>query len=125
MPDDYILVVDDDATTRSYLQQALEQSGYKVRTAEDGIKALSLLMQDRAKLVVSDVIMPRMDGVNLVRGMRARPELAHTPIIMLTASAQTQHFADSINLRVKHYISKPVVPDKLLAKVKQIMDELE
>ena len=121
MSSDYILVVDDDATTRGYLQQALENEGYAVKTAEDGIKALSILMQDRAKLVVSDVIMPRMDGVNLVRGMRARPELADTPIIMLTASAQTQHFADSINLKVKHYISKPVEPAKLLEKVRQLM----
>ena len=81
-----ILVVDDECTVRSLLHDVLEIEGYSVREAEDGPTALSDMHERRPDLVILDVMMPRMSGIEVLTEIRQDPELEHLPVLMLTAA---------------------------------------
>jgi chemotaxis protein histidine kinase CheA/CheY-like chemotaxis protein len=80
-----VLVADDSLTTRSLLRSVLESSGYKVRTAADGEEALRLLRNEAIDLLVSDVQMPRLDGIGLVERLRADPRIARLPVVLFSS----------------------------------------
>jgi CheY-like chemotaxis protein len=116
-----ILVVDDDDHIRELVQRILEKAGYDVRCAVNGLEALMQIDERRPDLVISDIMMPELDGLGLATGLRHHPETQNLPIIFITASDNPQHFTDSIKLKAKHFVNKPFSNDKLLAKVEQIL----
>ena len=84
-----VLVVDDSITVRRVTQRLLQREGYRVALAADGLQALERLQQERPAVVLSDIEMPRMDGFDLARNIRADQSLADLPIIMITSVSYT------------------------------------
>lgn len=102
----FILVVEDSITARSLLKNILEASGYRVKTAVDGIDAMTALKTGTFDMVVSDVEMPRMDGFDLTAKIRADKKLAELPVILVTALASREHRERGIDAGANAYIVK-------------------
>lgn len=112
-----VLVVDDSLTVRRVTQRLLVREGYRVVLAKDGLEALEFLAQERPTVVLSDIEMPRMDGFDLVRNIRADQKLADLPVIMITSRIAQKHRDYAAELGVNHYLGKPYREDELLALV--------
>ncbi|MFO0298473.1 MAG: Hpt domain-containing protein [Pseudomonadota bacterium] len=112
-----VLVVDDSLTVRRATQRLLAREGYRVELARDGLDALERLAGERPALLLSDIEMPRMDGFDLVRNVRADARLADLPVIMITSRIAQKHRDHAATLGVDHYLGKPYAEDELLALV--------
>lgn len=112
-----VLVVDDSITVRRVTQRLLQREGYRVSLAADGLQALERLQQERPTVVLSDIEMPRMDGFDLVRNIRADARLADLPVIMITSRIAEKHREHARELGVNHYLGKPYSEDELLALI--------
>ena len=113
-----VLVVDDSITVRRVTQRLLQREGYRVSLAADGLQALERLQQERPAVVLSDIEMPRMDGFDLARNIRADDSLADLPIIMITSRIAEKHREHAKQLGVNHYLGKPYSEDELLRLVR-------
>jgi chemosensory pili system protein ChpA (sensor histidine kinase/response regulator) len=113
-----VLVVDDSLTVRRVTQRLLLREGYRVLLARDGLEALEILGQELPDVVLSDIEMPRMDGFDLVRNLRADARLGRLPVIMITSRIAQKHRDHAAELGVEHYLGKPYDEDTLLALVK-------
>ena len=113
-----ILVVDDSITVRRITQRLLLREGYRVALAADGLQALECLQQERPAVVLSDIEMPRMDGFDLARNIRADAALDGLPIIMITSRIAEKHREHARKLGVDHYLGKPYSEDELLTLVR-------
>ena len=110
----HILIVEDIAQVRELLEMQLQLKGYTVVGAADGQEALDVIAREKPAVVVSDILMPRMDGFALAHALRKDPQLAHIPIIFLSAtyvSAEDERFA--LNLGALRFLPKPVDADQL------------
>jgi chemosensory pili system protein ChpA (sensor histidine kinase/response regulator) len=112
-----VLVVDDSLTVRRVTQRLLAREGYRVVLAKDGLEALERLAEERPTVLLSDIEMPRMDGFDLVRNVRADARLADLPVIMITSRIAQKHRDYAAELGVDHYLGKPYSEDELLALV--------
>lgn len=118
MPDTpLVMVVDDSLTVRRVTQRLLLREGYRVVLAKDGLEALERLAQERPAVLLSDIEMPRMDGFDLVRNVRADARLADLPIVMITSRIAQKHRDYAAELGVDHYLGKPYSEEDLLALV--------
>ncbi len=113
-----VLVVDDSITVRRVTQRLLAREGYRVALAADGIQALAKLAEERPAVVLSDIEMPRMDGFDLARNIRADERLSKLPIIMITSRIAEKHREHARELGVDHYLGKPYSEEELLSLVK-------
>ena len=113
-----VLVVDDSITVRRVTQRLLQREGYRVALAADGLQALERLQQERPAVVLSDIEMPRMDGFDLARNIRADAALADLPIIMITSRIAEKHREHATQLGVNHYLGKPYSEEELLRLVR-------
>ena len=114
-----ILVVDDSITVRRVTQRLLKREGFRVALANDGLHALEQLQQEVPAVVLSDIEMPRMDGFDLARNIRADARLRSLPIIMITSRIAEKHREHARELGVNHYLGKPYAEDELIALVRQ------
>ena len=114
-----ILVVDDSITVRRVTQRLLKREGFRVALAADGLQALERLQEEKPMLVLSDIEMPRMDGFDLVRNIRADAKLRDLPIIMITSRIAEKHREHARALGVDHYLGKPYSEDELVGLVRQ------
>jgi chemosensory pili system protein ChpA (sensor histidine kinase/response regulator) len=112
-----VLVVDDSLTVRRVTQRLLSREGYRVNLAKDGVEALESLSRARPAVVLSDIEMPRMDGFDLVRHIRADKALATLPVIMITSRIAQKHRDYAAELGVDHYLGKPYREEELLSLV--------
>ena len=112
-----VLVVDDSLTVRRVTQRLLVREGYRVTTAKDGLDALERLAEERPTVLLSDIEMPRMDGFDLVRNVRADPKLAELPVVMITSRIAQKHRDYAASLGVDHYLGKPYSEEELLSIV--------
>ena len=112
-----VLVVDDSLTVRRITQRLLEREGYRVMVAKDGLDGLEKLSAERPTLLLTDIEMPRMDGFDLVRNLRADRKLADLPVIMITSRLAQKHRDYAAELGVDHYLGKPYGEDELLGLV--------
>ena len=112
-----ILVVDDSLTVRRVTQRLLAREGYRVTLAKDGLDALERLAEERPAVVLSDIEMPRMDGFDLVRNIRADKRLADLPVVMITSRIAQKHRDYASELGVNHYLGKPYSEEELLALI--------
>jgi chemosensory pili system protein ChpA (sensor histidine kinase/response regulator) len=112
-----VMVVDDSLTVRRVTQRLLLREGYRVVLAKDGLDALERLAEERPVVVLSDIEMPRMDGFDLVRNLRATDELADLPVVMITSRIAQKHRDYAAQLGVQHYLGKPYAEDELLGLV--------
>ena len=114
-----ILVVDDSITVRRVTQRLLQREGYRVALAADGLQALERLQEERPAVVLSDIEMPRMDGFDLARNIRADVRLRDLPIIMITSRIAEKHREHAMEIGVEHYLGKPYSEDELIHLVRQ------
>jgi chemosensory pili system protein ChpA (sensor histidine kinase/response regulator) len=112
-----VMVVDDSLTVRRVTQRLLVREGYRVVTAKDGLEALERLAEERPAVLLSDIEMPRMDGFDLARNVRADARLAGLPIVMITSRIAQKHRDYAASLGVDHYLGKPYSEEELLSLV--------
>ncbi len=121
-----ILVVDDFATMRRIVRSLLAELGYtKVMEAEDGLQALSVLRTQPIDFVISDWNMPRMQGIDMLRAIRADQALAHIPVLMVTAEAKREQIVAAVQAGVNGYVVKPFTAVTLKEKMSRIFERLE
>ncbi len=113
-----ILVVDDSITVRRVTQRLLQREGYRVAMAADGLQALERLQEELPSVVLSDIEMPRMDGFDLARNIRADARLSALPIIMITSRIAGKHRDHAKELGVDHYLGKPYSEEQLISLVR-------
>jgi chemosensory pili system protein ChpA (sensor histidine kinase/response regulator) len=97
----------------------LKREGFRVVTANDGLDALEKLAQEKPDVVLSDIEMPRMDGFDLARNIRADANLADLPIIMITSRIAEKHREHAMSLGVNNYLGKPYSEDVLLGLIRE------
>jgi chemosensory pili system protein ChpA (sensor histidine kinase/response regulator) len=112
-----VLVVDDSLTVRRVTQRLLAREGYRVVLAKDGVEALEKLAEERPVVMLSDIEMPRMDGFDLLRHVRADAALAGLPVVMITSRTAQKHRDVAAELGADHYLGKPYAEDELLSLV--------
>ena len=120
-----ILVVDDEPHIVRLIQVNLERQGYQVETANNGAQALAKIKESRPDLLVSDVMMPEMDGFELLANVRREPSLMDLPVIMLTAKAQDRDVMQGYQTGADMYLTKPFNPAELIAFAKRILSSHE
>jgi len=120
-----ILVVDDERHIVRLVQVNLERAGYEVAVAYDGIEALEKVEAEKPDMVVLDVMMPRMDGFDVLKKLQANADTKDIPIIMLTAKAQDADIFKGWSSGVSSYLTKPFNPRELLTFVERIFQSLE
>jgi len=116
-----VLVVDDSSAMRALLGVALRSAGCTVVEARDGKEALEKLGAAPVDLIVSDCIMPIMDGISFVRAVKQRPDLQMIPIIMLTTESQGSQIREGRALGVQAWITKPFRPEKFIEAVRRVL----
>jgi DNA-binding response OmpR family regulator len=116
-----VLVVDDDVKTVELVKLYLSRDGYKVLTAHDGTEALRLAREGHPDLIVLDIMLPGLDGLNVCRTLRAESDV---PIIMLTARTSEQDRLNGLDLGADDYVTKPFSPRELAARVRTVLRRL-
>jgi putative two-component system response regulator len=118
MPDETILIVEDNDITRQGLQIILENGGYSILAASDGIEALKIMEHIKPDFILSDIAMPGMDGYQFYENLRARPEWVTIPFVFLTARGGREEVHKGKMLGVEDYLVKPIDREELLATIR-------
>jgi two-component system cell cycle response regulator DivK len=118
-----ILVVDDTLDARELYAEYLRIAGLRAEVAEDGVEALTKATALRPNVIVMDLAMPRMDGWEATRRLKADPATRHIPIIALTGHALERSRERAIEAGADGYLTKPCYPDSLLAEVHRVLKE--
>ena len=116
-----VMVVDDSSTIRRATSKMLERLGYDVMTAYDGKDALDALKKRRPDIILSDVEMPRMDGFELLKKLKADAGSKAIPVVMITSRTAGQHQAEGMSLGASAYLGKPYQQEELLARIKELV----
>ncbi|NQS92283.1 MAG: response regulator transcription factor [Chloroflexi bacterium] len=116
-----ILVVDDDRDIVRLVRSYLEKAGYEVLTAFDGDSALQILRSEKPQLLILDLMLPDRDGWDVARLVRGEPQLAATPIIMLTARVEDNDKIVGLEIGADDYITKPFNPREVVARVRALL----
>ena len=116
-----ILVADDEEDVRELVAYRLTRSGYEVIDAADGEEAFRLASERPPDLMVLDVMMPRLDGYELTRRVRAEESLRAVPVILLTARSQETDVGRGFEVGADDYLKKPFNPDELVARVRAVL----
>ena len=120
-----ILVVDDFSTMRRIIKNLLKDLGFtNIQEADDGTTALPMLQQGDFDFVVTDWNMPGMQGIDLLRAIRADERLKHTPVLMVTAEAKKEQIIAAAQAGVNGYVIKPFTAATLKAKLTKIFERL-
>jgi CheY-like chemotaxis protein len=117
-----ILIVEDSAPVAGVIQAALAKEGYPVFVACDGLEGLKLAISERPRLIITDSVMPRMDGFGLLRALKANPMTAEIPVIMLTSKATSEDEQRALELGFIDFIPKPVQPVRVISRVKRALE---
>lgn len=112
-----VMIVDDSLTVRKITGRLLSREGYNVLTAKDGVDAMEQLQEAQPDVMLVDIEMPRMDGFDLTRNVRADSRLKHVPIIMITSRTAEKHRNYAREIGVNVYLGKPYQEDELLAHI--------
>jgi len=118
-----VMVVDDSLTVRKITSRMLAREGYEVATAKDGVDALQQLQDMKPDCILLDVEMPRMDGFEFARNVRADEATKGIPIIMITSRTADKHRNHALEIGVNEYMGKPYQEDQLLALIKRYTQE--
>ncbi len=116
-----VLVVDDDPVILGLLEMNFEMEGYVVISAKDGQEGLEKARAERPDVIVSDVMMPRMDGLQFAAAVKGDPDLASIPFVLLSAKAQTGDVTKGLDI-ADDYVTKPFDPLELLDRVQALLD---
>src|ERR1700712_5821720 len=112
-----VLVVDDEEPILELLKYNLEKQGYEVKIASDGFTGVEIARRFHPDLVLLDIMMPKMDGVETCRQLRAMPELQNTFIVFLTARSEEYSEVAAFDVGADDYITKPIKPRALMSRI--------
>ena len=113
-----ILIIEDDPDTTELIRLYLVRDGHQVLTASDGVQGLRLAQEDAPDLIVLDLMLPRMDGLEVCRRVR---QISQTPIIMLTARVEEEDRLGGLDMGADDYVTKPFTPRELAARVRAVL----
>lgn len=116
-----ILIIDDEMEMTQLLRIELETEGYAVSTANDGQAGLQLIREEKPDLILLDVMMPKMDGYEVLKTFKADPDFTNTPVIMLTAKGLSEEIQKGLDLGVDDYIAKPFHANLLIKRIGTIL----
>ena len=122
MAGETVLVVDDDPVIQKLLQVNFEMEGYTVLTAGDGLEGLERARADSPDVIICDIMMPRMDGLEVTRALKGDPATSSIPILLLSAKAQQADVAAGQATGADDYVTKPFDPLDLLQRVAGLLD---
>lgn len=118
------MIVDDSSTMRRIIRNTLAQAGYSdTAEADNGISALSVLSREKVDFILADWNMPEMDGLQLVKAVRANADLKHIPVLMVTTEAAKDDIIEAIKSGVTGYIVKPFTAQVLKEKVEKVLSK--
>ncbi len=117
-----ILIAEDEPDIRALVKFALEYAGHEIVQAEDGMQAIEMARKAKPELVLMDVRMPKMNGLEACAEMKADNELKDTPVVFLSAHGQEIEVKHGMDAGATAYIFKPFAPDVLIARVSEILE---
>jgi two-component system response regulator ResD len=118
------LVCDDDNPIRNMVRDMLEAQGFEVIEAKDGQQALSVFMKENIDLVIIDFLMPKVDGLQVIRNIRLSGERARVPVVLMSAISRSQILGDNPELGPDYYINKPFKPKKMAKIIERVLRTL-
>ncbi|MAU02036.1 MAG: two-component system response regulator [Anaerolineaceae bacterium] len=119
-----VLIVDDEPMTRNLLRLMLERAGFAISEAEDGLKALLMVAEQSPDVLLLDVMMPNMDGLTVCEKLRARPETAVLPIILLSARTSPESVKAGMEAGATRYLGKPISHEQLIQTVRDVLENI-
>ncbi len=122
VPDAKVLLVDDDPVILKLLQVNFEMEGYTVVCANDGVEGLEKARAERPDIVLLDIMMPRMDGLEVTRELKGSDDTKHIQIILLSAKAQASDVQAGKDMGADDYLTKPFDPLELLERVNELLE---
>ncbi|MEO1236146.1 MAG: response regulator transcription factor [Planctomycetota bacterium] len=125
MANSKILLVEDERDLLELLKYNLDREGYDVATAESGEEGLKRVRSDPPDLILLDLMLPSMDGLEVCRSLKARPDTSAIPVIMLTAKGEETDVVQGLELGADDYITKPFSPRILMARIKAVLRRAE
>ena len=120
-----ILVVDDDEISLRVVQTVLETANYQVITAQNGELALRLAIEERPDLIISDIIMPEMDGIALTKKLKSKLITRSIPVILLTVKHDLTAEVKGLESGADDYLTKPFQPERLIARIKRLLNRYD
>ena len=124
-PRPWVLVVDDDPSLRELVSTTLKLEGYQTMTAADGVMALELLTRCQFDVVVLDAVMPRMDGLTVLRAIRSDPEVGNLPVVMLSGLGEVHHLQRGVDAGANGYLTKPFDFRSLLEQLERLAPKVQ
>ena len=121
MPEETILVVDDEEDILELVRHHVEREGYETICVETGEEAMREVRSERPDLIVLDLLLPGLDGLEVCRRLKGDPETARIPIVMLTAKGEESDIVAGLELGADDYITKPFSPKVLMARVRAVL----
>jgi two-component system phosphate regulon response regulator PhoB len=118
-----VLVVEDDESLRRLMKKQLEANGFAVTTAEHGLEALMAVEKDRPDVLVCDISMPVLDGLEFVRALKTNEQTRSIPVVFVTGQQDPSVMVKGINVGARYYVTKPYVLAELVWKLKRIVGE--
>lgn len=116
-----ILSVEDSPATQKFIAFTLKYKGYDVITANDGVEGMEKLATDSFDLIILDIMMPRMNGLEVLKEIKGNPEFSRLPVIILTSEKGAEDKAEAMRLGAKNFLNKPFQPPELLEAVEKII----
>lgn len=116
-----ILATDDSPLMLSGVSEVLRSAGFEVLEASDGLEALDQLEKSRVHLLITDLNMPRLDGIELTRRVRALPQYRFLPILMLSSETRSEMVAEARNAGASGWIAKPFSAERLVSLVRRVL----
>ena len=123
--DDYILVAEDDNDVALLITQMLKNQGYRFHWAHNGRDAYEYIKENMPRLIITDIMMPEMNGLELIKAIRGNEDTAHLPIIVVSARTENNDRLAGFNAGAEVYLGKPFIPDELLMMVRKLLEQRE
>ena len=123
--DDYILVAEDDNDVALLITQMLKNQGYRFHWAHNGRDAYEYIKEKMPRLIITDIMMPEMDGLELIKAIRGNEDTAHLPIIVVSARTENNDRLAGFDAGAEVYLGKPFIPDELLMMVRKLLEQRE
>lgn len=120
-----ILIVEDDVSTRKLEQMILEQAGYRTLEAENGAVALQLLEAEHADVILLDLLMPELTGMDFLKQVKSNPGSANIPVVLCTSVSDQEYVQEAVSLGINGYILKPIKGIDLLQKMQHVEKKIE
>jgi two-component system sensor histidine kinase/response regulator len=120
-----ILIAEDSPTQAEQLRHLLEENGYKVTVAADGEQAMAAIAKEKQDIVISDIVMPGMDGYSLCKRIKSKPEMKDTPVILVTSLSSPQDIIRGLECGADNFVTKPYEGNYLLSRIQYILTNRE